>query len=70
MRFARKFHFQNEPRSKFVAFENAFHGRTMGALALTWKELETEWPFHVFASTFLFGTWPFHGLFCHSSSIF
>jgi len=39
IKFARKFHFAaGKPREKFVAFENAFHGRTMGALALTWKE--------------------------------
>jgi len=25
-------------RKKFVAFTNAFHGRTMGALSVTWKE--------------------------------
>lgn len=39
IKFARKYHFsRGEARSKFLAFENAFHGRTMGALALTWKE--------------------------------
>lgn len=39
IKFARKYHFsRGEPRSKPIAFENAFHGRTMGALALTWKE--------------------------------
>jgi len=39
IKFARKFHFEaGKPREKFIAFENAFHGRTMGALALTWKE--------------------------------
>mmetsp|Transcript_28635 Transcript_28635/g.52110 ORF Transcript_28635/g.52110 Transcript_28635/m.52110 type:complete len:488 (-) Transcript_28635:72-1535(-) len=39
IKFARKFHFESgKPREKFVAFENAFHGRTMGALSLTWKE--------------------------------
>lgn len=39
IKFARKYHFsRGEPRSKLIAFENAFHGRTMGALALTWKE--------------------------------
>eukprot|EP00928_Gymnodinium_smaydae_P042817 TRINITY_DN28805_c0_g1_i2.p1 TRINITY_DN28805_c0_g1~~TRINITY_DN28805_c0_g1_i2.p1 ORF type:complete len:542 (-),score=118.72 TRINITY_DN28805_c0_g1_i2:190-1746(-) len=38
IKFARKYHFFDEkPREKFVAFENSFHGRTMGALALTWK---------------------------------
>jgi len=39
IKFARKYHFsRGEARSEFIAFENAFHGRTMGALALTWKE--------------------------------
>jgi len=39
IKFSRKFHFESgKPREKFVAFENAFHGRTMGALSLTWKE--------------------------------
>lgn len=38
IKFARKFHFSaGKPRERFVAFENCFHGRTMGALALTWK---------------------------------
>ena len=26
-----------KPASSFIAFEDGFHGRTMGALALTWK---------------------------------
>eukprot|EP00437_Effrenium_voratum_P020706 CAMPEP_0181444092 /NCGR_PEP_ID=MMETSP1110-20121109/24888_1 /TAXON_ID=174948 /ORGANISM="Symbiodinium sp., Strain CCMP421" /LENGTH=464 /DNA_ID=CAMNT_0023568083 /DNA_START=39 /DNA_END=1433 /DNA_ORIENTATION=- len=39
IKFSRKFHFaKGAPREKFIAFENAFHGRTMGALSLTWKE--------------------------------
>jgi len=39
IKFARKFHMAaGKPREGFIAFENAFHGRTMGALALTWKE--------------------------------
>mmetsp|Transcript_75026 Transcript_75026/g.219795 ORF Transcript_75026/g.219795 Transcript_75026/m.219795 type:complete len:490 (-) Transcript_75026:59-1528(-) len=39
IKFARKFHVAaGKPREGFIAFENAFHGRTMGALALTWKE--------------------------------
>jgi len=39
IKFSRKFHYDlGKPREKFVAFENAFHGRTMGALALTYKE--------------------------------
>lgn len=39
IKFSRKFHVDaGKPRERFVSFENAFHGRTMGALALTWKE--------------------------------
>jgi len=39
LKFARKSHFeQGAPRQHFVAFNNAFHGRTMGALSLTWKQ--------------------------------
>jgi acetylornithine aminotransferase len=39
IKFSRKFHYEHgSPRQKFIAFENSFHGRTMGALALTWKE--------------------------------
>jgi len=39
IKFARKLHSKSEkPRTNFVAFENSFHGRTMGALALTYKE--------------------------------
>lgn len=39
IKFARKFHHSaGKPRERIVCFENAFHGRTMGALALTWKE--------------------------------
>jgi acetylornithine aminotransferase len=39
IKFARKFHVaQGQPRERLVAFENSFHGRTMGALSLTWKE--------------------------------
>lgn len=30
------------PRTKIVALENGFHGRTMGALALTWKAAYRE----------------------------
>jgi acetylornithine/succinyldiaminopimelate/putrescine aminotransferase len=26
-----------KPASSFIAFADGFHGRTMGALALTWK---------------------------------
>lgn len=30
------------PRKKIIALEHAFHGRTMGALALTWKQAYRE----------------------------
>ncbi|GHD07107.1 acetylornithine transaminase [Zhihengliuella salsuginis] len=30
------------PRNRIVALENAFHGRSMGALALTWKQAYRE----------------------------
>lgn len=39
LKFARRFWYtQGRPRKKFVAFSNAFHGRTMGALSVTWDE--------------------------------
>jgi predicted acetylornithine/succinylornithine family transaminase len=40
LKFARKFWFAaGQPsRSRFVAFTNAFHGRTMGSLSVTWDE--------------------------------
>jgi len=39
IKFSRKYHvFAGRPRERFVAFENSFHGRTMGSLALTWKQ--------------------------------
>jgi len=39
IKFARKWHYsKGEPREKIVAFKNSFHGRTMGALSLTYKE--------------------------------
>jgi len=39
LKFALKYHAEaGTPRSKLVAFEHAFHGRTLGALPLTWKE--------------------------------
>mmetsp|Transcript_52036 Transcript_52036/g.123898 ORF Transcript_52036/g.123898 Transcript_52036/m.123898 type:complete len:476 (+) Transcript_52036:101-1528(+) len=45
IKFARKVHFEaGKPREKFIAFENAFHGRTMGSLCLTWKK-EYKTPF-------------------------
>jgi acetylornithine aminotransferase len=31
-----------KPRNRIIALENAFHGRTMGALALTWKQAYRE----------------------------
>jgi acetylornithine/N-succinyldiaminopimelate aminotransferase len=39
LKFARRFWYtQGQPRTKFVAFSHAFHGRTMGALSVTWDE--------------------------------
>ena len=39
LKFARRFwHAQGQPRSGFVAFERSFHGRTMGAVSVTWDE--------------------------------
>jgi predicted acetylornithine/succinylornithine family transaminase len=41
LKFARKFWHAREgssPRTGFVALENAFHGRTMGALSVTWND--------------------------------
>ena len=37
IKFARKYGKANEGKTSFVAFEHSFHGRTMGALALTAK---------------------------------
>src|SRR5262249_6046143 len=37
LKFARRFwHAAGTPRPEFVAFDHAFHGRTMGALSVTW----------------------------------
>jgi acetylornithine/N-succinyldiaminopimelate aminotransferase len=39
LKFARKFwRAQGEPRTGFVALEHSFHGRTMGALSVTWDD--------------------------------
>ncbi len=39
LKFARRFwHAQGTPRGRFVAFEHSFHGRTMGALSVTWDD--------------------------------
>jgi acetylornithine/N-succinyldiaminopimelate aminotransferase len=39
LKFSRRFwHAQGTPRTKFVAFEHSFHGRTMGALSVTADE--------------------------------
>ena len=39
LKFARRFwHAQGAPRSKVVAFDHSFHGRTAGALSVTWDE--------------------------------
>lgn len=37
LKFARRFwHAQGTPRAGFVAFDHSFHGRTMGAVSVTW----------------------------------
>ena len=37
LKFARRYwHTLGKPRRRFVAFEHAFHGRTLGALSVTW----------------------------------
>jgi predicted acetylornithine/succinylornithine family transaminase len=39
LKFARRYWFaQGQPRSGFVAFERSFHGRTMGAVSVTWDD--------------------------------
>jgi predicted acetylornithine/succinylornithine family transaminase len=39
IKFARKWHYSmGKPREKILAFDRSFHGRTMGALSLTYKE--------------------------------
>jgi len=39
LKFSRRFwNAAGTPRTEFVAFEHAFHGRTMGALSVTWDE--------------------------------
>ena len=39
LKFARRFwHAQGTPRTAVVAFDHAFHGRTVGALSVTWDE--------------------------------
>jgi predicted acetylornithine/succinylornithine family transaminase len=39
LKFARRYwRTQNEPRAEFIAFEDSFHGRTFGALSVTWNE--------------------------------
>lgn len=39
LKFARRYwHTQGRNRTKFVALPHAFHGRTMGALSVTWDE--------------------------------
>jgi acetylornithine/N-succinyldiaminopimelate aminotransferase len=39
LKFARRYWYsQGQPRSGFVAFEHSFHGRTMGALSVTWDD--------------------------------
>ena len=37
LKFARRYwHAQGTPRTRFVAFDHSFHGRTMGAVSVTW----------------------------------
>jgi predicted acetylornithine/succinylornithine family transaminase len=39
LKFARRFwHAQGTPRSKLVALDHSFHGRTMGAVSVTWDD--------------------------------
>lgn len=39
LKFSRRFwHAAGTPRADFVAFDHAFHGRTMGALSVTWDD--------------------------------
>lgn len=39
LKFARRYwHSAGSPRTEFVAFDHAFHGRTMGALSVTWDD--------------------------------
>ena len=39
LKFARRYWYtRGEPRAEFIAFENSFHGRTFGALSVTWNE--------------------------------
>jgi predicted acetylornithine/succinylornithine family transaminase len=39
LKFARRYWFaQGTPRSGFVAFDRSFHGRTMGAVSVTWDD--------------------------------
>ena len=39
LKFARRYwHAQGAPRAEFVAVERGFHGRTIGALSVTWDE--------------------------------
>src|SRR5262245_24336935 len=39
LKFSRRYWFaQDKPRSGFVAFQRSFHGRTMGAVSVTWDD--------------------------------
>ena len=39
LKFARRYwHTQGAPRQTFVAFDHSFHGRTMGAVSVTWDD--------------------------------
>ena len=39
LKFSRRFWYsEGKPRAKYVAFEHSFHGRTMGAVSVTWDD--------------------------------
>jgi acetylornithine/N-succinyldiaminopimelate aminotransferase len=39
LKFSRRFWYsEGKPRPKYVAFEHSFHGRTMGAVSVTWDD--------------------------------
>jgi acetylornithine/succinyldiaminopimelate/putrescine aminotransferase len=55
MKFARRIG-QAQGRTEFVAFESSFHGRTMGALSLTWRAKYRE-PFEPLVPGVRFCPW-------------
>lgn len=64
IKFARKYQrYSNpndaEPATEFISFSNSFHGRTMGALALTSKE-QYRSPFEpLMPGVTFFGVWKY-----------